>query len=490
LRPASRRASRARLRPRVFGFLLGGLALGGLCPLGLVLAMPGHWVPEWGVAVPLVGVVVLAAWQLAHLATTTWPEFLAITFWCFVYVTAGVAPIVQLSFGYFPWPGEYSSDEIAAGFGMILAASLAFYAGSRLLPLVRLPRTSQPISMLRTRVGTVAALATSASFVAGLGGVDQLFMSRTAYLDLITTRYGMSGYAVITTTARAIPLVTALALSYRVRQRIRSGQAWQASGILWATTALLAVVVGNPVISPRFWSGTVIGSLTIAWPFFRTEPRPWIWVTGSVLAFTLAFPVADSFRTVAPREVLSGEQTLGDIALPSLDAFGSGDFDVFQQSMNALRLVKQNGVDMGRQFSGSLLFWVPRDLWSDKPVHSGEFAASQLGYAFTNVGFPLWSEAFLAFGWIGVIALFALYGMLTTSLDRAYGSQEGGRVTATIVGPLVAVLAPYQFFLLRGALLPAVAFITPTILFILFLPGRLPRHRSLLVGDRSSRALD
>ncbi len=66
---------------------------------------------------------------------------------------------------------------------------------------------------------------------------------------------------------------------------------------------------------------------------------------------------------------------------------------------------------------GTLLFWMPRSVWPDKPLDTGVMLAEYKEYGFTNLSSPLWGEFFIDFGWVGLVAGMLLVGYWARRLD-------------------------------------------------------------------------
>ena len=77
---------------------------------------------------------------------------------------------------------------------------------------------------------------------------------------------------------------------------------------------------------------------------------------------------------------------------------------------------------MGLQLIASLLFWVPRSMWLDKPTGSGDMMSYEFLIRFHevyygNISFPIQAEAYLNFSIFGllvgaVLLSFCLFGLI------------------------------------------------------------------------------
>jgi hypothetical protein len=174
-----------------------------------------------------------------------------------------------------------------------------------------------------------------------------------------------------------------------------------------------------------------------------------------VLALLVVFPYADTFRNTTD---------IGAFDFQGVDPLvEKGDYDAFQQLLNAELYVAEEGHTFGRQALGTLLFWIPRRFWGDKPVHSGEIVSEAMGYSHTNRAMPLWGEAFLDGGLPLVLLAFVAYGFLSGALERGFVVEHRDD---SLIAVFVPVLAGYQLFLLRGALMSAFAYLVPIVALI------------------------
>jgi hypothetical protein len=100
-----------------------------------------------------------------------------------------------------------------------------------------------------------------------------------------------------------------------------------------------------------------------------------------------------------------------------------------------LARLDESGFLAGRTYLGSLLFFVPRSLWPDKPRTAGaynnhyNFARTYVTHDFPRgwgipVGGP--TEAFWNFGWVGVLLIFAAVGA-TLRILFTIAKRGGGR---------------------------------------------------------------
>ena len=270
-----------------------------------------------------------------------------------------------------------------------------------------------------------------------------------------------------------ILLVASLAIWIaRRKQHIGIGWRWQ---IMTAILLVITLALNNPISTARFKVGTIILSLFFLLPWRRWSAS--VAVGGLIVALLLVFPFADLFRSSLDSTL---SQRLSENPI-TREIAENGDYDAFQMIINSAATVDSTGVQLGRQISGALLFWVPRSMWPDKPVSTGQWVAERHGYEYTNLSAPLWAELFVDGGWVLLITGFVGYGYLVRALDQWHSaSHNTGKIQ--VVSVIVPIYAGYQIFLLRGALMPSLAYLTPMILVAFLCSSRtrlrpINRHR-------------
>ena len=177
------------------------------------------------------------------------------------------------------------------------------------------------------------------------------------------------------------------------------------------------------------------------------------------LSLVIILPYADIYRASNHINII---KTI-EIDASQNQLITKPDFDSFQQINNGVIFVNMKGYQMGRQILGSLLFWYPRYYWKNKPISTGTLISQNVDYNFTNLSAPLWTELYIDGGFIFVLVGFYLYGKLIRYLDSKRAG-EIGRTSAIFVFSTIYI--GYQLFLLRGALMPAIAYITPMIIVV------------------------
>ncbi len=403
--------------------------------------------------------------------SVTWvsgrPHLFDFFFWIFGYIFMGLAPTAQIRADAVSTttPGIDSAFDlptagiVALGIGCYEIARAAWMLRQHSRPprAVRVPRAVGPVRAIAL---AVVGLGISAFFVVQLGPAAALG-SREAAFDAREARWPDPAVRAVMYAAAVYPLLIATGAMAQLRRAATS----RAARIAYTTAAVAAAVVllliVNPIASARYTFGTVAVALAIFAGAVATRLRARFTMLGAIVAFLFLFPIADAFRTDEVR--VNRTSFFGEY-------LANPDYDAFWQVANSLAYWLDGLVEPARQFLGSMLFWVPRAVWADKPTDTGIVLAEYRGYTFDNLSAPLWAEAMVNGGVIAVVVVFAGLGLLLRAMDvRIVSAFPTGGVWA-IVG---AVLPVYMTILMRGSLLQATGATTVMIACLILVAGRL-----------------
>jgi hypothetical protein len=177
---------------------------------------------------------------------------------------------------------------------------------------------------------------------------------------------------------------------------------------------LLIFVFKNPFMEKRSGLGPIYFSiLFLFYPkLFNTNIK-----TTLILYFSLivAMPLLAVFTHVNSSfsEVLANPKIITDSFSTEvlLSNFNTINFDAYINFLATIDYVSNEGFSFGKQLLSALLFFIPRSIWESKPNTSGEFIGDYLienyNFWFNNISNPFVSEAYLNFGFLGII-LFAI----------------------------------------------------------------------------------
>lgn len=462
---------------------LAGWVLGTLFFLTLAILLPLTVAMQSSVRNVHVGlavqsvVVLYAAFNLAKQVVTGREHLFETFFWIYAYTWLGLAAWAQVLNDQVPTPSGFTDGVTLKASVVILIGMFAFSAGTWWAE--RSTGTSFLTNALERRDFTWNRVyfAVGLSFMIApvvislLGGPAAFFSSREA---LDETFFGIGGEGLaVSYLYRAVltvpPLVMLIAVIHMRRQKHVTRASSVTIGALIAGLGILNAIVNNPISSPRYWAGTVAGSVLLVMRPWRRPNVLRASVIGLVLMLVVLFPYADYFRYER------GRSTKGFTTITS-QMTGKLDYDSFPQVQSAVDYVEQRGHTKGRQGLGPIAFFVPRVIWPDKPGDTGALLANFEGWIYTNLSAPLWAETFLDGGWLAVVLVFFLLGLFERRIDRRYALSRRG--DPGLLQVFVPIFAVYQVIVLRGSLLPAAGRFVVLIAIALFASKRITQSKT------------
>jgi hypothetical protein len=139
----------------------------------------------------------------------------------------------------------------------------------------------------------------------------------------------------------------------------------------------------------------------------------------------------------------------GQLQKPQLSIVSrDGDFDSFSQVANGLHMTADGYFPLLRQITASLLFFVPRSMFHNKPNDTGIELARWLGLKFQNLSAPWVLEAYVNFRAPGVLFIAFCLGYFLTKIDLRSHLDLRSYLLSSITSGLL-------FIILRGSLLQA-----------------------------------
>ena len=464
----------------VLGVTVLGAILAAVVPLALLVQ-----VPDVGRGQAWILTLILVVWaglRLALIIVVGRPMLFDFFFWMFVYVFMGIAPTVQIRSGLISRTTQGIDESLELPTAALVCLGVACYEIGRLgaygherskLTTGIRERGSAPVRVVTqvrtwpTLVLVGAGIVLSLYFISRVGAGslfgsrDQAFAARSAAWTDPAVRSIMYAGAIY-------PLLVGTGALVQLRRRTTGPLSMAYLGLIVVGIALLLTVV-NPVSSARYSLGTVLFALAVFAGALLTVARVRATLTAALVGLIFLFPLADAFRRPEVNLVRNG--FFGEYE-------GNPDYDAFWQVANAFSYGLDGLIEPGRQALGSVLFWVPRGVWPDKPVDTGILLAQYRGYSFQNLSAPLWAE-FLVNGGIGVLIVgFLLVGYALRVMDSRLLPAFKASGYWAIVG---AVFPVYMTILLRGSLLQATGVVAVALACLLFVrqSGRPPRSDSL-----------
>jgi len=157
-----------------------------------------------------------------------------------------------------------------------------------------------------------------------------------------------------------------------------------------------------------------------------------------------------------------------------LNTFNTLHYDAFANIMATVEYVSRYGFSYGFQLLSALLFFVPRSLWSTKPLSTGEFIGNFLiddfGFNYNNLSNPLVSEGYINYGLIGVIIMAIL---LSYFVIKFIGWLQSSDTLKEIIAFYFSV---HLIFLLRGDFTNGLAYFVGTFIGVYIIPKVLIKY--------------
>lgn len=364
------------------------------------------------------------------------PSPVVLVIWIFNCGIVGVPGLSQLLIGVYPWPLIVDEKSIFQAQVCTLIASLF------LILLLEAPhnqknrdRVSRNLDRIRVRNLTILMLPATLYAIRAGGGITAFFSSRTAISSakaaagLTTAQSGLF----VTGTRALVLFICVSAIILRKKDKHDT-----IANFSLVTSTLGLIVLANPLSSSRFWFFTVVAALVIT----TVNLNPARVRLGAMSLFygsMFIFPLADYFR--------STNRTFGSVGT---SAWSTGDFDALQITSAGIAWFQENGAVWGHQLTGALLPFIPRSIWTSKPIDTGIMIARANGMKFENISGPWIAEAVINFGYLGLIIFPFLIAYLFRIIKfraELFPDDFGVILNGFLVG--------YLPILLRGSLLQA-----------------------------------
>ena len=426
-------------------------------------------------------IVAYAGWRLTTFLFVSEIRLATSVFWLFVYVAFGLAPLAEISRQTWPvTPADTSAHTLELAAVLVLVGCASFDLVPRLTRSWRRPapvnparESAVPVSPSRPERHTlnerrlwllsVISLVATPLAIVKLGGISVLFSNRAAVESALINNglYGsvssdqLVGGSKVGASLITTGITTPVYLCFLVwtviflrRREARDRRTSTREIVLWVLLLAANVILNNPISNPRYWFVTIAISFLAARPKFLLENFRRLLV-AAVLFAIVVFPYSDYFRQSTPGEKIGAQSPQETLA--------TKDYDVFPMLASTTSFVRDNGLQAGRQALGVVLFALPRSVWPNKPVDTGTVLAGYLhndqNY---NLSSSLWSEGYIDFGPIGVLAYLALLGIAALLLDRRYSALRHQRAGPLSIFAVAApIFAGYELIILRGPLLQA-----------------------------------
>ena len=178
-----------------------------------------------------------------------------------------------------------------------------------------------------------------------------------------------------------------------------------------------------------------------------------------ILGLIVVFPLLDAFRRTSFAEVDISSYFNGVFSEYSY-YFTEGHYDAYAMIIRSIRHISSNGITWGFQLLGNILFFIPRSIWTSKPIGTGAMIMTELNADFTNVSAPLPAEGIVNFGYFGMLLFAIVLGVVVKKFDDYYwfdfDNKNKGFFSSLDV--FYCYFVSLLFFILRGDLMSSTAY--------------------------------
>lgn len=386
--------------------------------------------------------------------------------WIFILIFFVIAPVIQISYGYFPLHTYLFEEEITLIQFEIIIWIIFYNIGIYISNNVKIEnnkiKKNKEISINKFALVLMTVLSIiSTIIIIKNTGITALFSRSTSYLSYNGENSQMKSLIIKNFTK--VTIVFATIISYIYLTRRKKGLSF------FIINFVLLLITCFPTGLSRNAAGIIYLGLFIIMYFnnFKKIKNSLKYIMLFLLAFIIIFPAINVFRNNT-LEKINIETTIIETTKNISENHLSGDYDAFVMVGNVNRYVKTYEVTYGKQIIGNLLFFIPRNIWNEKPVGSGSMVLEKLGYKFTNVSCPLVSEWYINFGYLGIIIGAILFGIICSIIDNKYWfymNKENSEIK--LITLLYPFLVPSFFFMMRGDFLSTFAY-TFAYIFLFF----------------------
>lgn len=421
------------------------------CTILLVITTLSPFSESWGSATLLSqSYVVAAVTSFLAMILDNRKGGVSYMFEFFMLFFIAVPAMLQIDARLFPWFASLQPRYISGAYGIIALSHLSFHGGW-LFRVRRRPRNA-PIWNADAQLGDMRfytkwawGFALIATLFAVAAGPSNLFVARFDRGDV-----GFQGLTQqLLFMSRSLSLLAMIMLFFLARQRLGLGLRRQNIFVIMLFLPAFLIINYLPAL-PRFiLFGILLAISTIFFDFFRTRTKAFV-TFASVLTLFIVFPVIKSLG--------AGELNWeGFSARADLSMLGAYllrvDFDAFMQITSTVEyMVSDVGpIRYGQNFAGVALFFVPRAIWPNKPLDTGEIVSTNLGYIYTNVSSPLPAEAMMGFGYLGPVIVFFILARFIAGIEEQVKDEPGTRPRFAALF-LYAISMGFIVIVMRGAL--------------------------------------
>jgi oligosaccharide repeat unit polymerase len=347
--------------------------------------------------------------------------------------------------------GHYDLVHIVVA-NLAIGIWLVAFAGSYLLS-YRLMKIEQ------RRIATISAKTLGIAFVLSCAALAYLYFrlgdivaTRAAFDEAFAAETTMEGH-LVEFPLRAFPFY-AIGACIIAFGTIAAG--WRRRVVVLASAVLgiAALIINNPLAASRFFLGVIAIGLLYLVVLRKAH-------TNLRLLGVIVIGVFGVLTLDFGRYALTVEDAIAQLEWSPEKLFVTDIFSTFESVPAAVRFIDAHGTTSGWQLIGNLLFFLPRSVWSDKPIGSGAFMVqTEFGYStFSNVSCAAPCEGLINFGLPGVILLAVMFGLILAFLDKKQSRIRSLGNAASAFTVYYAFFIGHVFLITRGDLLSPLAIV-------------------------------
>lgn len=378
---------------------------------------------------------------------------MAMMHWLFCIFFFCFAPTVQYFYNRFPWILERSDDILIRANLFLLCWTLAVVIGSKVVKqkkkviVVKRKINFFPLLPVLTFINIGNMIVRIKSI-----GIENMF-SRATNSDVSFSTYGSLSMMISGSLQAAAYFAVVLSiLKFRTKHKGIGYLLINGGGIL---------VSYFPTSLARYATAVIYLGLFLM--TYRNAKKNRVFIFLFIVAFIVILPALNVFRTTSFNEV-NLMKTLKDILTNLVDTWKKFDYDAYTIFTLAIDNVDMYGTG-GTHILSILLFWVPRAIWTTKPLSGSYEMAHDRGLAFDNLSCPLPAEGMLDGGIIGVFILGIAIGYIMHKIDSFYWNYtdcvENEIDSFDLIYPVIVI---FWFFMCRGDMFYTIGFLVAYII--------------------------
>jgi hypothetical protein len=374
-----------------------------------------------------------------------------IVFWVFNYIWMGLIPLLTILNNEFPYQYIPQNYNIIKSMYIIILGNFAYYLGYN----QRIKR-SFSFYKSKSRYNRNAYWIFSLLLLI----ISILFFSKNPYFYIFPIKNDQTPFldqtleTILNVLAKIPPFIISSFNIFIWKNKIIEKYLFKKNKIhiiafkIYAIVILVySLILNNPISTTRYQFGIIILTYFFTLNDFSKMKYRINIIALLTIGIIFLFSIF-SYRFIIP--LITKQATIANALLSLRDnkVFLNGDFDAFTMINIANEYVDKNNIMYGRQLLLPLFFYIPRSIWLNKPVGSGWLVSSWYGLSFNNVSCPLWAEAYINFGFLGVIIFLYILGRISKVVDEKMSNRN-----IDMISNLLSYYYIFNLFiLLRGDL--------------------------------------